>query len=73
MNWSRFIRRAHRWISLLFTITVGIAAWASFSGQSEDSMLYYLPLPPLFLLMASGAYLFVLPWLGRGRRGESPS
>jgi hypothetical protein len=27
---------------------------------------YYLPLPPLFLLLASGLYLFALPYLGRG-------
>ena len=47
------------------------ATWASFSGQGEESMLVYAPLPPLFLLMASGAYLFVLPWLPRSRRDET--
>ena len=30
--------------------------------------LTYLPLLPLFLLMFSGLYMFVLPYLGKSRR-----
>jgi hypothetical protein len=29
--------------------------------------LYYLPLAPLFLLMLTGLYMFVLPYIRRGR------
>jgi hypothetical protein len=32
----------------------------------------YLPLPPLFLLMLSGLYLFVLPYATRWRDKERP-
>ncbi len=70
MSWNRFVRQAHRWVSMVFLIAVGFAAWAAFTGRSEESMLYYLPLPPLLLLMASGVYLLVLPWWHRRRGGD---
>jgi hypothetical protein len=31
----------------------------------------YSPLPPLFLLLFSGLYMFVLPYLGKRRSGVS--
>ncbi len=64
MNWNRGIRQAHRWVSLAFTATV-IANFAAVAmGQAID-WLYYLPLPPLFFLLASGLYLFALPYVAR--------
>lgn len=63
------IRRAHRWISLLFILTVGGATVAAARGQTEESWLYYLPLAPLLLLTISGLYLFALPYVSRWRRG----
>lgn len=70
MNWNRLIRQSHRWISIVFMLTVCVATYAALTGRSEESVLYYLPLPPLFLLMASGLYLLVLPWITRKRGGE---
>jgi len=70
MNWSRGIRQSHRWLSMLFILTVLVASYAAATGQEADSVLYYLPLPPLLLLALSGLYLFALPYVQR-RRGSA--
>lgn len=70
MNWNKAIRQLHRWLSIIFTLTVVANFIAIGTGRTAD-WLYYLPLPPLFLLMFSGLYMFMLPhvarWSGRGR------
>ncbi|MCB9994619.1 MAG: hypothetical protein H6873_13305 [Hyphomicrobiaceae bacterium] len=71
MNWSNFIRQTHRWLSIIFIVCVLLASYAAATGQDTTSMLYYLPLPPLFILMASGLYLFFLPYVRNRRRGGS--
>jgi hypothetical protein len=38
-------------------------------GQPPD-WIVYSPLPPLFLLLFSGLYMFVLPYIGKGRGGQ---
>jgi hypothetical protein len=68
MHWSKWIRLSHRWLAIIFTTTVIAATFAAVGGQEADSWLYYLPLPPLFLMMLSGLYLFVLPYATK-RRG----
>lgn len=63
---NRFVRQSHRWISLAFmAVVIANVAALAFGYQAE--WLYYLPLPPLFLLMASGIYLWLLPYLGKRR------
>jgi TRAP-type mannitol/chloroaromatic compound transport system permease large subunit len=73
MHWSKWIRQSHRWLAIVFMAAVIAATFAAVGGQAADSWLYYLPLPPLFLMMLSGLYLFLLPyatkWLGQ-RTGE---
>ncbi|WP_127143417.1 hypothetical protein [Pelagibacterium montanilacus] len=69
MRASTLIRQSHRWLSIVFVLAVLAATAAAATGQDTDSLLYYLPLPPLFVLMASGLYLFVLPYAARRRRG----
>jgi hypothetical protein len=68
MNWEMLIRQTHRWLSIIFTLTV-IANFIALGAGSPTSWLNYLPLPPLFLLMFSGLYMFVQPYAAR-RRGE---
>ena len=61
MNWNKWVRQFHRWVSLAFTITV-VAVFASMAlGQSAE-WVYYLPLIPLALLLPTGLYMFVLPY-----------
>ena len=65
---KKWIRQIHRWLSIAFTITV-IINFVALGMKSEATWVGFLALPPLILLMFSGLYLFVLPYLGR-RKGE---
>jgi hypothetical protein len=64
MSWSSWIRRIHRWLSILFTVTV-IANFAAMARGEPPAWVVYSPLLPLFLLLLSGLYLFALPYITR--------
>ena len=67
-------RQIHRWTSIVFTVTViaNFVAMALGSG-APPPWITYPPLPPLFLLLLTGLYLFVLPYRSRsGVRGQTP-
>jgi len=66
MNWNTLIRQAHRWLSVIFTVAVIVVSVALATGK-PPIWVSYLPLPPLFLLLFSGLYLFVLPYATRWR------
>jgi len=66
----QLIRQSHRWLSIVFTLTV-IANFAVRAFGAPPAWITYSPLPPLFLLLFSGLYLFALPYLGKSRRGAS--
>jgi cellulose synthase/poly-beta-1,6-N-acetylglucosamine synthase-like glycosyltransferase len=66
MNWSKWIRQAHRWLSIAFTIAVVINIVA-LVRQEQAVWVGLLALFPLILLLLSGLYLFVLPYTVRGR------
>ena len=72
MTWNRFIRQFHRWISILFTLTV-IANFVLMGLGLPPGWVTYAPLPPLFLLLFSGLYMFVLPYTFRGGKGQQVS
>jgi cellulose synthase/poly-beta-1,6-N-acetylglucosamine synthase-like glycosyltransferase len=61
MNWSAFIRQFHRWLSVAFTVTV-IANVAFMAAGKPPLWVTYSPLVPLFLLLFTGLYMFVLPY-----------
>jgi hypothetical protein len=69
MKSSSLIRQTHRWVSIVFTLTV-IANFAAIfgGGATPPAWITYSPLPPLALLLFSGLYLFALPYVLRGRR-----
>ena len=58
-----WIRKTHRWLSMIFTITVlaNIAVMSVREGQ-PPAWITYAPLLPLAILMISGLYLFWLPY-----------
>lgn len=58
MATSRFVRSFHRWISMIFTITV-IANFAVRAKAEPPDWLTYSPLLPLALLLLTGIYMFV--------------
>ena len=64
MTLNKSIRQAHRWISIIFTLTV-IANFATMAFGQPPAWIVYSPLLPLFLLLFSGLYLFALPYLAR--------
>ncbi len=61
---SKWIRQIHRWLAIVFTLTV-IANFIVLSQGEPPAWITYSPLPPLFLLLFSGLYLFALPYFGR--------
>ena len=68
-----WFRQIHRWLSIAFTAGVIVNTVVIFGlGQEEPAFwVYLLALVPLFLLLFTGLYLFVLPYATRwrGQRG----
>jgi hypothetical protein len=69
MNWSKWIRQTHRWLSIAFTVTV-IANFVALGRGNPPAWVTYSPLLPLALLLFTGLYLFVLPYAIRWRSGQ---
>jgi hypothetical protein len=65
-----WVRQGHRWLSIAFTVTV-IANFAVRGLGEPPVWLVYSPLAPLFLLLFSGLYMFVLPYAAKPRSGRS--
>ena len=71
MSWNKWIRQTHRWLSIIFTLTVvaNFVALAVGTGQ-PPALVTYSPLLPLALLLLTGLYLFVLPYTARWRSAQ---
>lgn len=69
MSWSLWIRQTHRWLAIVFTATV-VANFIAMSQGEPPAWLVYSPLPPLFLMLFTGLYMFVLPYVIRRRGGR---
>jgi hypothetical protein len=72
MNWNGWIRQIHRWLSIVFTLTV-MANFAAITRGQPPAWVTYSPLPPLALLLFTGLYLFVLPYSTQWRGGRRTS
>ncbi len=66
---STWIRQIHRWVSIAFTVSV-IANFVAMGVGQAPLWLTYSPLVPLFLLLFSGLYMFVLPYAAKWRGGR---
>ena len=62
MNWNKWIRQIHRWLSIAFTIAV-IANVVALVQEKQAVWVGLLALFPLALLLFTGLYLFALPYL----------
>ena len=71
MKWNKWVRQIHRWVSIVFTLTViaNFIALSQTGGGMPPPWVTYSPLPPLALLLFTGLYLFVLPYAARRRSG----
>lgn len=66
MTWNKWVRQIHRWLSIAFTVTV-IANFIAMALGVPPLWVVYAPLLPLFLLLFTGLYMFVLPYSARWR------
>ncbi|SDJ04712.1 hypothetical protein [Nonomuraea jiangxiensis] len=66
MNGNTWIRQIHRWLSIVFTVTVVVSVVAVLQ-EEPAAWVFYLPLPPLILQLFTGLYLFVLPYAAKRR------
>jgi uncharacterized BrkB/YihY/UPF0761 family membrane protein len=64
-----WLRQIHRWLSIVFTVTVIANFVALGLGEPPPFWVVYSPLLPLFLLLFTGLYLFVLPHATKWRSG----
>lgn len=71
MNWGKGIRQFHRWTSIVFTTSV-VANFAAMTHGPPPAWITYSPLPPLFLLLFSGLYMFALRYLPKTAGGNAP-
>ena len=69
MNWNKWVRQIHRWLSIAFTVTV-IANFIALAQGEPPAWVTYSPLFPLALLLFTGLYLFVLPYATTWRSGR---
>ena len=69
MNWNKWIRQIHRWLSIAFTVSV-IVTFVALAQENPVVWVSYVPLFPLGLLLVTGLYLFVLPYATRWRNGR---
>ncbi|MEA3052938.1 MAG: hypothetical protein QOG72_1841 [Sphingomonadales bacterium] len=68
MNWNKWIRQTHRWLSIVFSVIVAGIFIALGTGHEPASWIYFLPLAPLALMTLTGLYMFFLPYAARRRR-----
>ena len=66
MNWNRWIRQTHRWLSIAFTVAVIINGVAAARGKYTNR-LGLMAVATLALMFLTGMYLFVLPYAARWR------
>ena len=66
LNWNKWIRQTHRWVSMAFTVAVivNIVAIAQKKYTASVGLLAVIPLALQFL---TGLYLFVLPYATKWR------
>ena len=73
MNWNKWFRQTHRWLSIVFTLLVLVNIIINIFASAQEQLVLWvglLTLIPLFLLLFSGLYLFVLPYASTWRGGR---
>ena len=70
MNSNMWIRQIHRWLSIAFTLAV-IANIVALTMQIQAAWIGLMAFVPLIPLLATGLYLFALPYLGRRSEARS--
>jgi ABC-type polysaccharide/polyol phosphate export permease len=71
LNWNKLVRQVHRWVSIIFVVTVVAVSVVAGTQEEPAEWVFFLPLPPLFVLLLTGLNLFVLPYTARWRSGRA--
>jgi hypothetical protein len=67
---SNTIRQIHRWLSIAFT--AGVLGYIAVMTRGQQPFWVGLfALVPLILLLATGLYMFVLPYVRKGRAARA--
>jgi heme A synthase len=66
LNWNKWVRQTHRWLSMAFTVAVIVNGVAVVQGK-YNSKLGLVAVAVLALMWFTGMYLFVLPYAARWR------
>ncbi len=66
MNWNKWVRQTHRWLSMAFTVAVIVNIVAVVQKKYTASV-GLLAVLPLALQFFTGLYLFVLPYATKWR------
>ena len=64
MNWNKWVRQTHRWLSIAFTVAVIVNGIAVVQGKYTNR-LGLMAVAVLALLRFTGLYLFVLPYAAK--------
>ncbi len=72
MNWNMRIRQIHRWLSIAFTVAV-ILNMVAMMQEQQAAWVGLLALFPLILLLLTGLYMFVLPYVAKWRGARMPA
>jgi len=70
MNWNKWLRQSHRWLSVVFTVLVLVNIVVNVAPVVQKEFTVWvglLTLLPLFLLLITGLYLFILPYTAKWR------
>ena len=70
MPGNMWVRQIHRWLSIAFTLAV-IANIVALTMQIQATWIGLMAFVPLIPLLATGLYLFALPYFGRGSEARS--
>jgi heme A synthase len=66
MNWNKWIRQTHRWVSMAFTAAV-IINIVAIAQKKYTASVGLLAVATLALQFFTGMYLFVLPYATKWR------
>ena len=69
LNWNKWVRQTHRWLSIAFTVGVIVNIVAVKLGK-YTVWVGLLALLPLASLLFTGLYLFVLPYATKWGSGR---
>jgi hypothetical protein len=71
LSWNQWIRQTHRWLSAAFTLAVLVNIVlnvAPLVSEEVATVVGMVTLLPLGLLLITGLYLFILPYISRKTR-----